>query len=341
MSNENSNSNKFWKFIGIIGAIASILGLAYALWPNKQTYDIEVTCSNYEKLTKENDENISQKFEAKYFYENEQVDDLWRMQLSFENKSNNTIISSGALKNIANDSSELVFTLLEGITIMEANKQNSTIEFPHDVEINQNKIKVKFKQWRPSEKAEYSFYIASLSKEDTSTVQSKKVIIPEETFSLNRIFKEDKYRQIINGDIIYKVKSINESEIDPYTEIKSLRVVKTFGAIGKFFLYFLILGFGLIFITSPYSYVKKRKWTKNNQQLLKEHLKQIYPGNSNLINKYSRSPQKMPRGDWVNFKGDKYPKLTFDSDTNNFVMFLWTFIIMGVITLSLFAVLIL
>jgi hypothetical protein len=150
-----TKNKSFITTVGIFGSLASIIALIIIFLPNSNTLELSVTTSLLEKLT--NNELSDPDLKATYSYKGDTINNLWKAVVEFENKSNETFVISEKYRNILEDT--LKFQFEKDFQLID--KKLIFQDFPNKTHIlkNGSELGFTFKQWRPTEKIKFFFYI--------------------------------------------------------------------------------------------------------------------------------------------------------------------------------------
>jgi hypothetical protein len=298
----------FW--FGIIGAFASIISLIYIFAPIKKNAKLNVNISSVEKLTSFNKIDEPEFF-VDYFYKGQEIENLWKINVKFKNNSRVTLIGEGVQKNIIPDT--LTFFLNDSCEIID--KKEILSNFNHLLVIKDNKqILINFSQWRENEELNYMFYLKSNL----------------DSIDINNIIKEDRIRQIIDGDIYlnYVETRTKFTDFIPLS-LRKMFYLYTLIAIG--ILLFIII---LILILSPIEYNKVLKWELNNLDLYNNYILKKFSQKPEFIEKY-KSPSDLPEYLWKEIEAEPYPDNIFDFEFTNIRKMIGVEFILIVLFLSL------
>jgi len=279
------NIKKVVTWISIVGSIASLIGVIYILNPIRANdIKLQFILESCDNLTVFNNV-IEPEIKAEFEYKGENIDNLWKLNITLINVSDKTIIGNGQLKNIMYDNLE--FYIIDGYHIIDKKLINQ--DFSHQLEhFDNDTIKLTFGQWRTLEKLEYSFYVTSEFKK----------------FPDLKIFKLPKDRQIIDGDIEFVRKSETKEKhlITAILGGPSKKVIYVLFLILNFILFIVFI---IILVSNPVSFVRKKIWKNKYYNIYLKFIKEQY-SDDKTQKKYIDSPSKYTQ--WNNFKGNRYPK---------------------------------
>lgn len=303
---------KLLTWFGIIGSVASIVSLLYIFIPRDENIKLEVVAIDKESLTQDY-RHIEPDLLAEYRYKGEKVKNLWKYHFKIINKSNKTLIGTSAQKNILTDS--LTFSLKNGYELLDFKKNHS--QFSHKLSIDSTLVKIAFEQWRPLEYIEYSFYIRVNNSNPDN--------IP---------FKELGFRQIVDGDIIFK---------DVATDVKSKhnvlnlpsRAVQSGYVISLIFIGLFVILFTIIIVLIPFSYYKTSRWYRKNFPEFVKFINTKFATNERNKNRFIDKPTSMPDHYWKDFKGQNYPNISLDFDIKKFYVLVLVIVVFVIVDFSL------
>lgn len=294
----------------LIGIIASgiIINKELIISDNTQ---IKCEYSYIENLTKENLKDDNSKIESVFYFQGEEIKNLWRGQIRFINSSNKTILGEGINKNIMNDS--ICFEVSNGFHMIDKDLISS--DFTHYLNINDNYISIHFSQWRKGEILEYYLYF---------TTDSMR-------FDPESFLSEFKKRQLEEGNIIFLIndKSKQKKTID---KILPTNLVYISNVLILLILLLIFVGqiIGVLYIIRDYN--KWLKWLKNNRL---EYVKFIKTKNlgytESKISQIIKNPNTLSSKDWEGFIGEKFPKLNLNVRISNIIEFLVAMAIMIIV----------
>ncbi len=318
---KNISIKNILTIIGIVGSIASIIGLIYVFLPSKNNRNILIQCRYFEKLTKTDESKsidlIKSNFESKYYYNDEEILDLWNIQLEFKNISKQTIIGKGNRKDILTDSNFIKVLLAKNIKVVEVKKLNSIKDFPNNVKFSNNEIRFYFTQWRSNESSLYSFYV-------TSKQQNKNVVnvLQEDIFKSENLFSSLGERQIIDGNILFNFDYEDEPFLENFlpTELLSFFIVT-----GKTIIITIIIGIIIFLFGVIKSFLSTKKWLRKYKKEYYELLSSLYPDDEIKINKYLKNPDLVTTEEWIDFNGKPYTSPFFMWEDHDWLFF-WVFI---------------
>ena len=178
---------KTFKFLSIVGSIASIIGLSLFIY-YKYIYikkiELEVKTINNEELAINPTE---QNLKAEYTFNGDTVINLYKIRFIISNTGTKTIIGENQRSDLINDKISIYVDTINKLKILDLKITKSN--FPISLNSNSNDFFFKFQQWKVDEFVELTAYFESKIRVSDSIF---KIFIIEE-------------REIINGKINYSV----------------------------------------------------------------------------------------------------------------------------------------
>lgn len=281
----------------IVTGVATIIGL-YLQWTDKKPV-IDVRLISVENLT--NKPKVTG-LDATYKFNDSIVNNLWRGYYIIENVGNETIIGTGANKNIITEKLRITPSSKFRILNSEVKNNNFPIQIQKD---SNNFLLLDFLQWRQDEYFELQVYFEG---------------IPGDTLNPSISINE---REILNANVKYSIFKPSE---------KDKKIIADY--LPGFFHWILwvlgLLSFGLGFIVMPIFFVseaiqvnKYKSWQKEWGSLYDEWIRQMI-AQKKLT--YQVKPDKLPENLWKEFTGVR-PKIPSNlNDMRN--LFIATIVVM-------------
>lgn len=303
---------KLITWFGIVGSVASIISLLYIYIPQDENIKLEVIAFDKESLTQDY-QHIEPDLKAEYIYKGKKVKNLWKYNFKIINNSNKTLIGTSTQKNILTDS--LTLSLKNGYELLDFKRNHS--QFNHKLAMESTLVKIAFEQWRPQEYMMYSFYI----RVNNSTPNN----IP---------FKELAFRQIVDGDIIFK-----EAVVDNQVKHNILnlpnRAVQSGYVISLIFIGLFVILFTIFILLTPFSYYKTNRWYRKQFPEFVKFVNTRFATNEKSKNSYIDRPMSLPHHYWKEFKGQNYPNLFIDFDIKKFYILVLVIVVFVIVDSSL------
>lgn len=281
----------------IIAGIAAVIGLYAQYKENNPT--LEIKNITKDKLT---DLPRVEGLKAQFYYKDSLVHSLWKLNYEITNIGNKAIIGEGNNKNIIKES--LTFHLPDNFKILELNLSQDSLPFEL-INVN-NKIKLKFLQWKPNETLNLVLYVEQLSVNAIPTLKMNE-------------------REIENGIVNY---TTLQNKIDKEQSLfdllpRILQIILRW--IGYIFFGLIILVMPIVWIGELVKYLKYKKWKSTDYWMYEEWIDEnIKAGKIDL----HYDPQKLPKQYW-----NDYPYLKPVFSDNEFGSFTLGAVIVFVLTL--------
>lgn len=299
---------KLLQTLGIIGGLASIVGVYLIFNPPKSNASLLIEFDNEEKLV-ENENYGDPDLKQIYIYKKDTIQNLFRRTINISNSSSVTLVSSGPQQNIID--STIHVEIDPKIQVVKAIVTNRT--FNIEPKLLPNKFSLKFSQWRPSENLTMSIYY----------------IKTQDSIDDFCFFQQPETRPIINGDIICRLKQ-------PIVENSKISIIpKSILKGSRYFAAFILLTVALIaifqFIRNFWYSGEIRKWHSKYDTKWNDFVVETYGNKCVGITK----PHLLREEEWSKFDGEKYPKKGKSTlFKNNWEVF-FTFLGLLIVTLLL------
>jgi len=284
MSDKKNRS--FIVAFGLLGSLASIIALIIIFIPRAKSLELSVTTSLIESLTDNqlNDPNLK----AHYFYKGDTINNLWKVVVELENKSDESFVISEHVRNILEDT--LRFTLSDNVKLIDT--KQIIDDFPNKKFIlnNGQHFGISFKQWRPYETTKYFMYVQT---NDSLNLSSN-------------IFKDAIERPIIDGDIRYYHENETNKESEKSSFIpNSLRMIAYVLIIVGFGIF--TIAFVALFFGSIIGFYMRKKWRVNEMADYNEFINEYYKDDEKNRTECVGNPNKFIY--WTKYDGVPYPEL--------------------------------
>ncbi|MDX9847673.1 MAG: hypothetical protein RBT74_11890 [Tenuifilaceae bacterium] len=306
------NFKKLLTWFGIIGSLASIVSLAYIFMPKERNLKLLVISLYQERLV----QDVQKKepdLRVEYSYKGIKIENLWKYNIRFINPSEKTLIGTSSQKNILTD--YLTLYLKEGYEILDYKLIQSG--FNHKLLVDSLQIRLTFEQWRKDEFLDYTFYIRA--------VDSLPDLCP---------FDEPKFREIVNGDIIFTKINLQD-EKKKITEVIPPQGLKVAYIISLAFYGLFVFLITITFFLSIASYYQINRWYKRFYEEYIQFIKDNFPDNVSFKKKHIDNPKGLPANLWAGFRGERYPNVSIDLEVRNFYKFVLIEIILATVSISM------
>lgn len=266
--------------ITIIAGIATIIGVYMQYKENNPI--IEIKDITNDKLT---DLPKVKGLRAEFYYKDSIVHSLWKLNYDITNIGNKSIIGEGNNKNIIKEG--IIFYLPDNYKILEVNSTQDDFHFEFSQE--NNKVKLKFLQWKPKESLNIILYVEQLNNKEMPTLKTDE-------------------REIVNGVVNYaSIQNKADKKKSLFDFLPNI-MQSILRWIGYIFFGLIIIVMPIIWISELIKYVKYKRWKKSNYWMYKEWIDEnIKKGTLNL----HFEPIKLPEQYWADYP---YPKPIFPSD---------------------------
>lgn len=298
-------------WFGIVGSIASIVSLLFIFIPRNENITLTINTQEIERLT-QNFEEAEPDLKVNYKFKGIEIKNLWKYTIQFQNKSRKTIIGNGNQKNILTDN--LTLNLKQGYNVLDYKKLKS--DFNSHLNIDSTKVNIFFEQWRENELLEYSFYV----KTDVS--------IPD-----TLLLEQPKFRQIIDGDIVFNQNNGNKRE--KVTEVIPQKFRLAGYVVSLIFLTLFIIVLTMFLFLTPISFYKVRKWKMENYENYKTLIEDVFQDATSKKDRLLENPSHVTDEIWEKFDGEKFPNVSVQIGMTKLYQPLIAVVILSIIVLSL------
>jgi hypothetical protein len=269
----------------------------------------DILTRDYNLLTCDETKKVP-KLRSMFYYNNQRIDNLLKIDLEFVNTGSKTIIGDGNQKNIMGNC--ISIPINDRYNIIEAKEIKSDVY--NKVTINKNIICLYLKQLRSDEKVSYSFYI----------------IVPSKNISDTVIFNL-KDRPLIDGEIEFKDERYEKkiTIVPSYIFIPAnvITIITTF----VFYAFFMML-----FINLISNYIETLLWERKNKNIFNLYIDSKYYNDPILAAKYKNNPLDLDENSWDGFTGEKLnAKSSLIGYLNNWKKFITIFTFYLLIVISL------
>ncbi|CAH7279856.1 conserved membrane hypothetical protein [Vibrio chagasii] len=316
------NKKYFWERLSIIAGLVATIVSVYSLWVQHKPESISISMSilSSEKVT---DVEMVPGVKANFTYEGRDVLGLWKVKFRLTNSSGRNLIGTGVKSDLLYDSIPLLIN--EQFKIIDITSEADSIGLVSNLKAD-DIIEVSFEQWSETESATLVMYLEQLNSENIAPsleVHAKSLIN-------GQVIVTD------NSDSFYTVKKKK-----PRFELPSWLDIST-GLITSITLYTCI---GVIFSlvwTTPYEYIRLKKWKFTYLSSFEQHIDSIaqdidHAGIVKMLESYKNQPYKAPNWVWETFKGQSFTSSPVtETVKSTVIVFVVSFVVLVSFALKLF-----
>ncbi|ENT6848179.1 hypothetical protein ACFD7L_004285 [Vibrio vulnificus] len=312
------NNKDILNKMGFLIALLALLVTSYGVWEQVREKYPEVTVSllSEDKVT---DLANIKGLVATYSFNGEAIQDLWKIQVRFQNTGDKTIIGSGSKSDLIKDS--LDFSFPKGFRVIDLNELDDSVRAqvkPSD----DHSFNIRFEQWRSEEHIDIELFLEQM---DHSLKSPKISLASRSLIDGNFILSMD------NPLAVVKRKSLLNLPT-PIVEWSS-----TFVFILKLAMFGLLLYVVTLGLKESLSYYN---WKKRYKQDFDKHIDYLFSNYdeekfSDISQNYKDDPCKAPKWVWDDFSGEKVAGIVLFPTTKSTIVFFivsWLFVIASLVS---------